>query len=111
MPVPALRPTLDLCKPTGVALDGNSRVVVMMDRGGVGKALVSRLQKRGVAVWSFEHRRATEALDEQLTGWLAEGPISGVYWLAALDVEPALEEMELDDLARAEPAARQEPLR
>ena len=34
-------------------------------------------------------------LDRRLQGWLAEGPIQGVYWLPALDVEPALEEMGL----------------
>src|SRR5205085_2462451 len=39
VPIPALRPPIDMCKPTGVALDDNSRVVVMLDRGGVGKAL------------------------------------------------------------------------
>ena len=47
VPVASLRPAIDLCKPTGVSLDAGSRVVVMMDRGGVGKALVNRLDKLG----------------------------------------------------------------
>ena len=48
VPVPVLRPSLDLCKQTGVALDGNRRVVVMLDEGGVGANLVERLTERGV---------------------------------------------------------------
>ncbi len=95
VPVPTLRPGLDLCLPTGVTLGEGSRVVVMMDQGGVGKALVSRLQKRGVTVLPFEVAPATDAMVEQLQAWLAEGPIQGVYWLPALDVEPGIEEMEL----------------
>jgi acyl transferase domain-containing protein/acyl carrier protein/NAD(P)-dependent dehydrogenase (short-subunit alcohol dehydrogenase family) len=95
VPVPSLRPPLDLCKPTGVTLGERSRVVVMMDQGGVGKSLVSRLQKRGVIVLPLDGVPATEALVEQLKAWLEQGPIQGVYWLPALDVEPGLEELEL----------------
>ncbi len=97
VPVPQLRPALDLCKPTGVTLDEGSRVVVMLDRGGVGKALTGRLEKRGVTVLTVESGIDTDELTSQLAGWLAEGPIQGVYWLAALDVEPAIEEMTLDE--------------
>ena len=93
--VSALRPPIDLCKPTGIALDGNTRVVVMMDRGGVGKALLNRLEKRGVGTLVFDEPPSAEALEQQLKGWLAEGPIHGVYWLPALDVEPAIEDMDL----------------
>src|SRR4029453_4870156 len=32
---------------------------------------------------------------ERLQGWLAEGPIHGVYWLPALDRDPELDEMDL----------------
>ncbi|MFN8450563.1 MAG: hypothetical protein U0521_18740 [Anaerolineae bacterium] len=35
VPVPSLRPLLDWCKPTGVVLDANSRVIVALDMGGV----------------------------------------------------------------------------
>jgi len=93
--VPSVRPALEFCKPTGVALDASSRVVVMMDKGGVGKALVSRLQKRGVTVLVLEDAPAMDALVGQLQDWLAAGPIQGVYWLPALDAEPGLEEMDL----------------
>ena len=96
IPIPSLRPSLELCKPTGVTLDGNSRVVVMLDRGGVGKALLSRLEKLGVTALVIEEPPSAEALEAQLRVWLAEGDIQGVYWLPALDVEPVLEEMDLD---------------
>ncbi|NWG21710.1 MAG: SDR family NAD(P)-dependent oxidoreductase [Chloroflexi bacterium] len=94
--VPALRPAIDLCKPTGVTLDSNTRVVVMMDRGGIGKALLNRLEKRGVGTLVLEEPPAAEELEQRLKGWMAEGPIHGVYWLPALDIEPAIEDMDLD---------------
>ena len=95
IPVPALRPSLDLCQPTGVTINADSRVVVMLDRGGVGKALVSRLEKLGATALVIDEPPAAEALEAQLAAWLADGPIQGVYWLPALDAEPALEEMDL----------------
>ncbi|WP_374688586.1 SDR family NAD(P)-dependent oxidoreductase, partial [Promineifilum sp.] len=36
-----------------------------------------------------------EALELELHAWLAEGPIQGVYWLPALDVEPNVQDMDL----------------
>ncbi|HEU5103287.1 MAG TPA: beta-ketoacyl synthase N-terminal-like domain-containing protein, partial [Roseiflexaceae bacterium] len=96
VPIPALRPPIDMCKPTGVVLNEHSRVVVMLDRGGVGKALLSRLDKRGVGTLVFDTPPSAEALEQQVKGWLAEGPITGVYWLSALDIEPPVEEMDLD---------------
>ncbi|MEN9935777.1 MAG: hypothetical protein RLZZ387_2356, partial [Chloroflexota bacterium] len=91
-----LRPALELCKPTGVALDGASRVVVMMDRGGVGRALVGRLEKRGVGTLVIDEPPTAEELELRLRGWLAEGPVQGVYWLPALDAEGPVEDMDLE---------------
>ncbi|MBW7958150.1 MAG: SDR family NAD(P)-dependent oxidoreductase, partial [Candidatus Promineofilum sp.] len=96
IPVPSLRPPLDWCKPTGVTLDAGSRVLIMSDHGGVGKALSNRLEKLGVTALMIEEPLAAGALESQLRAWLAEGPIQGVYWLPALDVEPTLEELELE---------------
>ncbi len=96
IPVPSLRPSLDLCKPTGVTLDANSRVAIMLDKGGVGKALATRLEKLGATPLVIDEPPTAEALVAQLQAWLADGPIQGVYWLPALDVEPAIEEMALD---------------
>ena len=97
VPVPSLRPAIELCKPTGVTLGSGSRVVVMPDRGGVGKSLISRLEKLGATVLTLEPGIATDALDAQLKAWLADAPIQGVYWLPALDVEAAIEDMTLDE--------------
>jgi NAD(P)-dependent dehydrogenase (short-subunit alcohol dehydrogenase family) len=96
VPVPALRPALDLCKPTGVTLGANSRVIVMLDRGGVGRALVNRLEKRGVNVLPLDAQQPNETIEAQLRAYLAEGTVHGVYWLPALDTEPGIEELELD---------------
>jgi 3-oxoacyl-(acyl-carrier-protein) synthase/NAD(P)-dependent dehydrogenase (short-subunit alcohol dehydrogenase family) len=97
VPQPTLRPGIDLCKPTGVTLDAGSRVAVMMDQGGVGKKLVEKLQKRGATVLTLEPGIATDTLDAQLKAWLAEGKIQGIFWLPALDVEQAIEEMTLKE--------------
>ncbi len=95
VPQPALRPPLDWCLPTGVALNEHSRVVVALDQGGVGKALVSRLEKRGVTPLLLDASAPAETITAQIADWLAQGPIQGLYWLPALDVEPELETMDL----------------
>jgi malonyl CoA-acyl carrier protein transacylase len=95
IPVPHLRPSLDLCKDTGVNLDSNSRVVVMCDEGNVGKSLVSKLRKRGVQVLVLDHTPKADELLTCLGTWMAEGPVQGIYWLPALDDEGLLSEMDL----------------
>ena len=81
--------------PTGVALGEGSRVVVMMDSGGVGTALVGRLEKLGAAVLSIEDAPQAEELVARLDGFAADGPVQGVYWLPALDLEAPIEDMDL----------------
>jgi 3-oxoacyl-(acyl-carrier-protein) synthase len=94
VPIPVLRPPLPLCVGTGVALAAGSRVVVMPDRGGVARALERRLAERGVEVLSLEGVTSREAAGERIAGWLAAGPIEGVYWLPALDAEGPLAALE-----------------
>ena len=96
VPVPALRPPIDLCKPTGVALGESSRVIVMLDRAGVGRALVNRLEKRDVQVLTIDAQQPNETIEAQVQAYLAAGTVQGVYWLPALDTEPGIEELELD---------------
>jgi acyl transferase domain-containing protein/NAD(P)-dependent dehydrogenase (short-subunit alcohol dehydrogenase family)/acyl carrier protein len=79
VPVPALRPPLSLCKPTGISLGPGRRVLVTPDRSGVAEALTARLQALGVEVVHT-----------------AAAPIHGVYWLPALDDEGTLSTMTLD---------------
>ena len=93
VPVPALRPALELCKPSGVTLEVGSRVIVAADRGGVGKVLINRLERRGVTVCELDPQHDAVTLEAQLHACLADGPVQGVYWLPALDTEPALEAM------------------
>ena len=95
VPVAVLRPPLELCKPTGVTVAKGSRVLVMADRGGVAKALVKRLAKAGATALVVDDAPAAAVLEERLQGWLADGPIQGVYWLPALDRDPELDEMDL----------------
>jgi NAD(P)-dependent dehydrogenase (short-subunit alcohol dehydrogenase family) len=94
IPVPALRPAAGQCVETGVTIKG-SRVVVMLDEGGVGAALVKKLEQAGATALTLEAGIPTEALSATLEGWLADGPVAGVYWLPALDDEGAHEAMDL----------------
>ena len=79
---------------TGVELAPTSRVLLMPDRGGVAAALAGRLKQRGVTVLTIDGQPAGDELEETLARWTADGPIAGVYWLAALDDEGPLEELE-----------------
>ena len=95
VPVPHLRPPLNLCKPTGVKLGAGCRVVIMPDKGGVAKALTLQLQAKGVEVLAIEDARDPDTLAKRLQGWLASGPVQGVYWLPALDYEGSISTMDL----------------
>jgi acyl transferase domain-containing protein/acyl carrier protein len=95
VPVPVLRPPLELCRPTGVTLGDGSRVLLMADRGGVAAALAGRLGKLGVEVLLVADAPDADALRERIDRWTADGPIHGVYWLPALDAEPAVADMDL----------------
>ncbi len=95
IPVPVLRPPAQWCKPTPVTLEQASRVIVMADEGGVAKPLVRRLGSLGVSALVIEPGCPAADLDSRLTAWLADGPVRGLYWLPALDAEPALSELDL----------------
>ncbi|HLY16395.1 MAG TPA: SDR family oxidoreductase [Bryobacteraceae bacterium] len=82
VPVPALRPSLAICKPTGVTLGPGRRIAIMPDKGGVAEALASRLQAAGAEV-------------VLLDGEPPVVPVQGVYWLPALDHEGDLRQMDL----------------
>ncbi len=95
VPVPVLRPALGQCLPTGVTLGEGARVIVMRDQGGVADALVDRLTKAGVTVLGLDPARPRDALLSAVEDWRAEGPVTGVYWLAALDDEGPHEALDL----------------
>jgi acyl transferase domain-containing protein/NAD(P)-dependent dehydrogenase (short-subunit alcohol dehydrogenase family)/acyl carrier protein len=85
VPVPKLRPSLSFCKPTGVVLKEGSRVIVMPDQGGVGKALIGKLEKLGVQALLIDGVPDAKFLAKYIDGWKEEGPIQGIFWLPALD--------------------------
>jgi hypothetical protein len=87
-----LRPSIEHCVITAVELGEGARVVVMLDDGGVGTALVDRLQKRGVDVLAIEGAPAADDLLASIDDWRGDADVTGIYWLPALDVEPAVAE-------------------
>ncbi|MFZ0171251.1 MAG: SDR family NAD(P)-dependent oxidoreductase, partial [Acidimicrobiales bacterium] len=95
VPVPILRPPLDLCRRTGVELQAGSRVVVMPDHGGVSEALTGMLAARGVEVLVLEGAPTAASLEAQLVAWASAGAVHGVYWLPALDTEPPLAQLDI----------------
>jgi Polyketide synthase dehydratase/KR domain/Beta-ketoacyl synthase, N-terminal domain/Phosphopantetheine attachment site len=95
VPVPVLRPPAGWCKPTGVTLDQTRRVIIMPDEGGVATALVRRLRSLGVGTLVIEASSSAADIESQLTEWLGDGPVHGVYWLAALDSEAPISELDL----------------
>ncbi|MEM9514499.1 MAG: SDR family NAD(P)-dependent oxidoreductase, partial [Actinomycetota bacterium] len=97
IPTAVLRPPLDWCIETGVALDEGAPVVVMADEGGVAAALAGRLESRGVDVLFVEDRPATDEFLERVDGWLGDRSLGGVYWLPALDADTPIAEQSIDD--------------
>ncbi|MGB8022137.1 MAG: SDR family NAD(P)-dependent oxidoreductase, partial [Candidatus Nanopelagicales bacterium] len=95
IPMPALRPDLSMCTPTGVTLGEGARILVVLDEGGVGAALVKRLAKLGADVLAVEGATPTDDLLSQVTGWAAGQPVNGVFWLPALDDEGSFPAMDL----------------
>ncbi|MGE5109635.1 MAG: SDR family NAD(P)-dependent oxidoreductase [Acidobacteriaceae bacterium] len=93
VPVPVPRPPLSLCKPTGVRLAAGTRVVLMPDQSGVGEELELQLHKLGVEVLTIRNAPDPQWLTGQLKTWMEAGPIHGVFWLPALDVEPKIADM------------------
>lgn len=95
VPVPLRRQAPEEGRPTGITLEGR-RIVVMYDRGGVGEALVDRLRELNASTLPLMATALGDELEDRLKIWQLGGPIHGVYWLPALDVEPPLNQMSLD---------------
>ena len=87
--MPVLRPRLDLCVPTGITLDGSTRVLIVDDGGEAAEALADRLVRERVQVLRARVRQP-EALTAHIQNWLADGEINGVYFLPSLDEETPL---------------------
>ena len=96
-PVPSLRPRLDLCISTGVELSEGKRVLVVESKTKTADALVRKLTARKVNVLRLSARLPSEEIAAKISNWLAEGPITGIYFLPALETEPNLAEMSAKD--------------
>ncbi len=94
VPIPVLRPALELCQPTGLALGEGSRVLVVDADSGVSEPLEALLAGRGVAVKTLDAAQESEALEAEVKAWCESGPVHGLYWLPALAAEPSLNEMD-----------------
>ena len=94
VPAAVWRPSLDVCKPTGIELAEGARVIVMPDNGGVGRALIDRLEKRDTEVLVLDPDNDSVAIGKQVAAWVSEGPVTGLYWLPALDGHVAVSEMD-----------------
>jgi len=88
VPALVLRPPLDFAVATGVTLAARDRVVVGCDQSSVAAALGHALAARGVVTLALDPALSGEEVEARLAGWLAEGPIRGLYWLPALDPMP-----------------------
>ncbi len=95
--VPVVRPPLEWFAPTGIRLEAGSRVVVLPDTGGVAAALSAALAARGVEVLVADTAVDNRLVAEQFDRLLADGPIHGLYALAALDNEGPLADLDVDD--------------
>jgi malonyl CoA-acyl carrier protein transacylase len=95
VPVPTLRPAVELCKTTAAHLGARSRALVVSDRGGVGAELSGLLRSRGVDVTEIVDAPSPEGALTRVADW-ANGGLGGIYFLTALDPTPPLWDIEPD---------------
>ncbi len=91
VPVPVLRPRLDLCVPTGVELNEGDRVLIYARRSKVADSLARRLRGRKAQAILLHPETLAAGLDKVRT-LQAEGPIKGIYYLAGLDEETPIDD-------------------
>jgi acyl transferase domain-containing protein/NAD(P)-dependent dehydrogenase (short-subunit alcohol dehydrogenase family)/acyl carrier protein len=96
IPVAVLRPRLDLCTSTGIALDKNSRVIVVSDSGKTSPALEKKLQEREVEVLVLKTAENSEWIN-QINHWSEAGNIDGLYFLPTLRKEKTIAGMTQGD--------------
>ncbi|MFA9564883.1 MAG: SDR family NAD(P)-dependent oxidoreductase, partial [Acidimicrobiales bacterium] len=93
--VSVLRPDLGQCSATGIDLGEGSRVLVMLDQGGDGTALVKKLESLGADVLAIDDAPSADDLIARIDAWRDGDDVQGIYWLPALDVEAPLADMDL----------------
>ncbi len=95
VPLPVLRPPIELCKPTGASIGPGTRLIVAGEGTGVAAALTARLEELGAQVLALDVQAGAAEIETQVKAWLEEQPVAGVYWLAGLEPEPGWEELDL----------------
>ena len=96
VPLPVLRPVLELCKNTSVHLKPGKRFLIVADNGEVHKSLVRRLSSRKVKALLLKPSDFDQA-EEILAAWLKEGKIDGLYFLPGLNEHTVFTEMTLEN--------------
>ncbi|MEW6178372.1 MAG: SDR family NAD(P)-dependent oxidoreductase [Chloroflexota bacterium] len=99
IPKPVLLPKLDLCLPSGVVLEENSRVIMVGDEGKVSDSLSRRLRSRKVQTLNLTINQSLEEWKEKIAAFQKEGKVDGIYFLAGLNRVPGLDEMSHTDFA------------
>ncbi len=90
-PMPALRPRLDLCIPSGVVIDTESRILIVKDGGKTADSLARKLKAQGAHVLVLSVADAVlKAID-----WSENDRIQGVYYLPGLDSDPDWTELDI----------------
>lgn len=94
VPVPVLRPRLDLCKPTAVVVDAGKRFVIVKDQSKVADSLARRLRGRKAEVLLIDPTKEDAGVQRE---WNLGGPVDGVFFLPALDLERPFPEMSIEE--------------
>lgn len=92
VPVPVLRPRLDLCNLTGVDINSHTKILIVKDRGGTHASLSKLLRAKKTAV------QVVDGSDLEKIKQAAEsGSIDGIYYLPALDLETDYDQISLEE--------------
>ncbi|MHB8878888.1 MAG: SDR family oxidoreductase, partial [Myxococcaceae bacterium] len=96
VPVPVLRPALELCKKTQVSLQKGGRVVIVADKGGAGASLAKTLERKGLEVLRIDDRPEPRAFEARIAEWAKAGNVAGAYFLSGLDPETPFSGLDLE---------------
>ena len=97
VPKPVLLPKLELCLPTGVTLDENSRIIIVGDDGRAGDSLARRLRARKVQLLNLSPAQSLEEWREKVSAFQNKGTVQGLYYLVGLNKEENLDELNGDN--------------
>lgn len=94
VPTPVVRLPIEACKPTGVIIRAEQRIVLVGDTLGAATKLAEILHQKRVKVLHVDNAIAPDALVKSIVDWTGNESIDGVFFLAALDDHESLDAME-----------------